>query len=216
VERRQVIEVPPVEPVVTDHQAVELECSCGARTKAEFPAGVRAPVQYGPRVMAIGVYLWHGQFLSRDRGLPGPGRAAGLRPVSRRAGLGGPDGRPPGRPGRPGHRGRPGAGRGRALRRDRLPGRREADVGALRVVREVGAGHCPSEAREGRDGGRGGPPCLHRDRSPRRVEALRLFHRRGRARLVRRICCASSRPSPRPARTWTGRGRSRPSTPSWR
>ena len=26
-----------------------------------------APVQYGPRIMGTGIYLWHGQFLSRDR-----------------------------------------------------------------------------------------------------------------------------------------------------
>src|SRR5205807_8859126 len=31
------------------------------------PDGVTAPVQYGPRVMGTGIYLWHGQFLSRDR-----------------------------------------------------------------------------------------------------------------------------------------------------
>ena len=40
---------------------------CGERTKAEAPDGVTAPVQYGPRAAAIGAYLWHGQFLSRDR-----------------------------------------------------------------------------------------------------------------------------------------------------
>jgi hypothetical protein len=28
---------------------------------------VNAPVQYGPRAAALGTYLWHGQFLSRDR-----------------------------------------------------------------------------------------------------------------------------------------------------
>jgi transposase len=67
-ERRQVTDIPPVKAVVTEHQMVELECGgCGTRTKADAPDGVTAPVQYGPRVSAIGVYLWHGQFLSRDR-----------------------------------------------------------------------------------------------------------------------------------------------------
>jgi hypothetical protein len=28
---------------------------------------VNAPVQYGPRATALAAYLWHGQFLSRDR-----------------------------------------------------------------------------------------------------------------------------------------------------
>jgi transposase len=36
-------------------------------TAASAPAGVTAPVQYGPRLTAIGAYLWHGQFLSRNR-----------------------------------------------------------------------------------------------------------------------------------------------------
>jgi hypothetical protein len=28
---------------------------------------VTAPVQYGPRLMSTGIYLWYGQFLSRAR-----------------------------------------------------------------------------------------------------------------------------------------------------
>jgi transposase len=66
-ERRQVIDIPPVRPEVTEHQLLTLKCGCGQETKAEAPDGVTAPVQYGPRVMGAGVYLWHGQFLSRDR-----------------------------------------------------------------------------------------------------------------------------------------------------
>ena len=67
-ERRQVTEIPPVRAEVTEHQMVELECGrCGARTRGKAPGGVRAPVQYGPRAAALGTYLWHGQFLSRDR-----------------------------------------------------------------------------------------------------------------------------------------------------
>jgi transposase len=66
-ERRQVIDIPPVRPVVTEHQLLTLQCGCGEETKAAAPGGVTAPVQYGPRIMGAGVYLWHGQFLSRDR-----------------------------------------------------------------------------------------------------------------------------------------------------
>ena len=67
-ERRQVTEIPPVRAEVTEDQLIELECGgCGARTKGLAPAGVRAPVQYGPRFAATGVNLWHDQFLSRDR-----------------------------------------------------------------------------------------------------------------------------------------------------
>ncbi len=67
-ERRQVTEIPPVKPEVTEPQMIEMECPCcGKRTKADTPGGVTAPAQYGPRASALGTYLWHGQFLSRDR-----------------------------------------------------------------------------------------------------------------------------------------------------
>lgn len=67
VERRQVIDIPPVKAVITEHQVLTVRCGCGCETKAQAPDGVTAPVQYGPRIMGTGVYLWHGQFLSRDR-----------------------------------------------------------------------------------------------------------------------------------------------------
>jgi len=67
VERRQVIEIPPVRAVITEHQLIARRCGCGVITRGQAPEGVTAPVQYGPRVAGIGAYLWHGQFLSRGR-----------------------------------------------------------------------------------------------------------------------------------------------------
>jgi transposase len=67
VERRQVIDIPRVRAKTTEHQMLTLRCGCGCETKAGAPDGVTAPVQYGPRLMGTGIYLWHGQFLSRDR-----------------------------------------------------------------------------------------------------------------------------------------------------
>jgi transposase len=67
VERRQVIDVPPVKAVTTEHQLLTVQCGCGCEVKTQAPDGVNAPVQYGPRLMGIGIYLWHGQFLSRGR-----------------------------------------------------------------------------------------------------------------------------------------------------
>jgi transposase len=64
---RQCFDIPPVRIVVTEHRMVERECSCGVRTRAGAPAGVVAPVQYGPRVGAIIVYLYAGQMLSKAR-----------------------------------------------------------------------------------------------------------------------------------------------------
>jgi transposase len=67
VERRQVIDIPQLRAKTTEHQLLTLRCGCGCETKADAPDGVTAPVQYGPRLMGTGIYLWHGQFLSRDR-----------------------------------------------------------------------------------------------------------------------------------------------------
>jgi transposase len=67
VERRQVPGLPPVRAEVTEHQLIERECGCGHRTKAAVPQGAEGPVQYGPRIAAIIVYLYAGQFLSKER-----------------------------------------------------------------------------------------------------------------------------------------------------
>lgn len=64
---RQVVEVPPVRPHVTEHQMITLACGCGHHTTAAAPAEATAPMVYGPRLAGIGVYLLHGQFLSVSR-----------------------------------------------------------------------------------------------------------------------------------------------------
>jgi transposase len=66
-ERRQVFDLPVIRLGVTQHTMVARECTCGTVTKARPPAGVNAPVQYGPRLVGVGVYLFHGQFLSKGR-----------------------------------------------------------------------------------------------------------------------------------------------------
>jgi len=67
VERRQVFDLPPMTIEVTEHQLIERECGCGHRTRAAAPEGADAPAQYGPRVAAIIIYLYIGQFLSKLR-----------------------------------------------------------------------------------------------------------------------------------------------------
>jgi transposase len=64
VERRQVVELMPARLRVTEHRAEVVRCSsCGRRTKAGFPAGVSAAVQYGPSIMARALYLHDYQLL---------------------------------------------------------------------------------------------------------------------------------------------------------
>jgi transposase len=67
IERRQSFDLPPVKIEVTEHQLIARECTCGHRTRAAAPAGIDAPVQYGPRIAAVVVYLYVGQFLSKKR-----------------------------------------------------------------------------------------------------------------------------------------------------
>ena len=64
VERRQLIEVPPVHLLVVEHRSETRRCaSCGTETKAPFPAHVTAPVCYGPGLRARAAYLHKYQLL---------------------------------------------------------------------------------------------------------------------------------------------------------
>ncbi|MHA6757257.1 IS66 family transposase [Streptacidiphilus sp. PAMC 29251] len=68
VERRQVFDLPErIGLEVIEHRMVTCRCTCGRTTGADAPQGVNSPVQYGPRLAATGVYLMHGQFLSKGR-----------------------------------------------------------------------------------------------------------------------------------------------------
>ncbi len=68
VERRQVVDVPPKRWVVIEHRTEEKVCPhCQAITRTQFPTGITAPMQYGPAIGAIGVYLTQQQFLPYER-----------------------------------------------------------------------------------------------------------------------------------------------------
>lgn len=66
--RRQVVDLPPLRLAVTEHQAATVRCPhCQQPTTAPFPAPVTQPVQYGPRLLGLGVYLRHYQLLPYHR-----------------------------------------------------------------------------------------------------------------------------------------------------
>jgi transposase len=68
VERRQVVDVPPVRLVVQEHRSEQQLCpQCQQITVAAFPPEIRAPVQYGPTMAAMAVYLVHQQLLPLAR-----------------------------------------------------------------------------------------------------------------------------------------------------
>src|SRR3954468_2211225 len=62
---RQVFDLPEPKPlIVTEHRAHGCRCTaCGTKTRAAFPDGVTALVQYGQRIAAFVLYLLHYQLL---------------------------------------------------------------------------------------------------------------------------------------------------------
>src|SRR5882724_2998170 len=62
-QRRQVVDLPPIRLEVTEHVAQTRRCDCGVTTTAAFPEEACEPIQYGPRLKALGVYLRDYQLL---------------------------------------------------------------------------------------------------------------------------------------------------------
>lgn len=67
VTRRQVFEIPQVTARVVEHHLVARRCGCATVTCGSAPRGVDAPVQYGPRLTAVVVYLLVAQFGAQKR-----------------------------------------------------------------------------------------------------------------------------------------------------
>jgi transposase len=67
VEARQVFDLPPTRYEVTEHRVLETRCACGKWHRGEFPEGVKAPVQYGPRLKAAVVHLTQHHMLPAQR-----------------------------------------------------------------------------------------------------------------------------------------------------
>src|SRR4051794_36063477 len=65
--RRQVFDIPTITVRVVEHRLLSRRCACGVVTAAAGPAGVTAPVSYGPSAAAIAVYLVLGQHLPVER-----------------------------------------------------------------------------------------------------------------------------------------------------
>lgn len=68
VERRQVLDVPEMRLLAHEHQIEAICCpTCHTSNLGSFPAVVSAPVQYGPHLQALAVYLHQGQLLPTAR-----------------------------------------------------------------------------------------------------------------------------------------------------
>jgi len=66
--RRQVVDIPPVEPLYIEHRSHVKICPfCKLENRGIFSEGVQAPVQYGPQVEAMAGYLSVYQYLPYAR-----------------------------------------------------------------------------------------------------------------------------------------------------
>ena len=55
--KRQVVDIPEITRIVTEHQVYKKACSCGCVTKGSYPIGVDAPICYGKNTQALIAYL---------------------------------------------------------------------------------------------------------------------------------------------------------------
>jgi transposase len=68
VERRQVSDIPPPRIYVTEHRGEAVICPrCGQKHAAPFPDDVSSPLQYGPYIRSLMVYLCIYQLVPYDR-----------------------------------------------------------------------------------------------------------------------------------------------------
>jgi len=68
VERRQEWDIPVIRLFVREYQAEQKWCPrCQQVTQGTFPEGITAPVQYGPAIGAVGVYLVEQQLQPYER-----------------------------------------------------------------------------------------------------------------------------------------------------
>jgi transposase len=66
--RRQVVDIPSPRLIVQEHRAEQKQCPCCQQmTLASFPPEVTAPIQYGPHIGAVAVYLSQQQLLPLER-----------------------------------------------------------------------------------------------------------------------------------------------------
>ena len=57
VSKRQVVELPPIEPIYVEYAQYGCACPCGHEQKATYPQGVNSYIQYGASVIALVSYL---------------------------------------------------------------------------------------------------------------------------------------------------------------
>jgi transposase len=65
--RRQVVDLPPIKPIYTEHRSYTKQCRCGHVNYQTFPLGVDNHIQYGSNIESLVAYLNVGQYLPYNR-----------------------------------------------------------------------------------------------------------------------------------------------------
>jgi len=65
--KRQIIDIPTIKQVVTEHRVYRCKCSCGNMVESDFPVGVDSPVRYGKNIETLIGYLSVRQYLPFKR-----------------------------------------------------------------------------------------------------------------------------------------------------
>lgn len=65
--KRQVVDIPPIKPLVTEHRLYGRICSCGHQTTSNYPSQANAPVSYGNNIEALIGYMHTRQYIPFKR-----------------------------------------------------------------------------------------------------------------------------------------------------
>ena len=60
---RQVIDIPPILPYITEYQCFKTTCTCGTLQCGDFPQGVNSATQYGENIQSLAIYQSYYQFI---------------------------------------------------------------------------------------------------------------------------------------------------------
>ena len=65
--RRQEVDIPPIRPIVTEYQRIEVVCDCGKKSCGTFPSHITGWVQFGNTLTSLVSYLHGAHYIPYDR-----------------------------------------------------------------------------------------------------------------------------------------------------
>jgi hypothetical protein len=68
--KRQVIDIPPVVPIITEHQIFSRQCSCGHSQRSDYPPEAHSSVCYGKNLLGLTAYFHSRQYVPFDSDFP--------------------------------------------------------------------------------------------------------------------------------------------------